>query len=123
MGRQPTGSEGRVARRRLGVRGGHKQERGGGTAWRRNRVSSGSDGVEGLPDGGAGVRGLWRRNDPVLKSPLSYTITLGSGAYGKYFNTLGMLGVSFKTQKTKSSLDWCCQLIKQCNQINRTLTQ
>lgn len=58
---------GRVrGRRRLGVCGRHKPEWGGGEARRWHGVSAGPRGVEGLPDCGAGVWGLWRRNEPVL---------------------------------------------------------
>lgn len=57
VGRQS--HSGRVGgRRRLGVCGRHKPERGGGEARRWHGVSAGPGGVEGLPDGGAGVSGL-----------------------------------------------------------------
>lgn len=68
VGRQPKGVRVR-GQRWLGVRGRHKPERGGGEARRWYGVSAGSGGVEGLPDGGAGVSGLWRRNRPVLIPP------------------------------------------------------
>lgn len=63
VGRQPRGGRGRGG---LGVRGGHKPERGGGEAGRRHCVPAGPGGVEGVPVGGAGVRGMRRGNGQVL---------------------------------------------------------
>lgn len=71
VGGQPQTGLGREGGR-LGVRGGHQPERGGGETRGRDGVSAGSSSVESLPDGGAGVRGLWGRNRTVLTGHLTF---------------------------------------------------
>lgn len=76
-------------RRRLGVRGRHKSERGRGEARRWHRVSARPCGVEGLPDSGPGVWRLWRGNNQVLIHQLeTYCLSICSYYLYNSFNVV-----------------------------------